>query len=381
MRAPLARLPRRSFPLAALLAAALCGGAAAAQEAGDSVVVVLRSGKKYSGTLVSRDDSKLKIRMGSTEVELPSSMVSRVEKVEPEPEPEPAGGGPAPAPSGEPAPAPAPSAGGGGPPKGASLVLKDGTVIEGYVVAKDGGRLWIVPGKAMEVSLDDVSESFGDVEPQGKGIVFTGNKKADARRMVKELGASESARISAAGAALDDMGQDAVPAILEGLQDTDPNIRGRCLGFVGKIRPPEAVPQLLLMVRSDSESSIRANVAGVLGAWDPPGGRRALLEATWRDPENSVKMVALSALAKVAGPEEASALIDLLNILPTDSPSRANLYSALKQATGLKLLDDAAIWIKWWDEGGREKMAEEAEKVAAERRRREDEARERAPMK
>jgi hypothetical protein len=380
---------------AAGLASALFAGAAIAQDEGDKVVLVLNNGKKFTGTFVSRDDANVKIKMGGSEISLPTSFVASVEKVdvgEPAPAPSSASREPA---SREPeapatgrsarpaAPASSPdggaagSGGEGGAPKGGMFILKDGTVIEGFVVAKAGGRIWIIPGKAVEIDEADVAESYGETEPAsggGKGYVaLSGDDASDAGRVLQEFASGDRNRIAAARAILERMGNAAIPALIAALKDGNVEVRDAALNRLYDLRPDSAVEAVIGVVRTDPDVRIRNSAIGKLGPWDPPGGRRAILEAVWRDRDDIVKTSGLLGLTRTAGPEEASALIDLLSILPGDAPGRKHLFSALRKATGERFADDSQIWTAWWDDGGRERLSRQAE-VIAERRRKKEEA-------
>ncbi len=365
----------------AALAAALPAGHAALQEEGDAVVLVLKSGKKVNCTLLYRDDSTVKVRVGASEMSLPSSMVVSVEKVasaEPSPAPAPAPDAPA---------GPAPTSGGvspprgaaaAGAPKGASLIMKDGRVLEGFVVGREKGRYWFVPGPAVSIDEGDVEEAIGNLEPSSggaRGLALSGDKGADAKAMVEEIGCGVRARVDAAFAVLKGLGKDAVPALVAGLKSPSVEARDLCIEILTNLHAPEAVDPLLSLLRNDKDARIRCSVAGRLGQWDPPGARRAILDAVWQDRDPSVKTTGLLALEKTAGPEEVSALIDLMTILPSDSDARGSLFRVLKAATGEKMAPDAELWMTWWNEKGREKTGELAEAAQRERYRREQASR------
>ena len=106
MNQRIAAIARRSSAPAVLALAFLAlpilpAREARGQQEGDTVVVTMKSGKKYTVKLVSRDASEVKFKLGSSELTVPASMVSSIEVVD--------GGGGRPAPATAPAPAPAPS--------------------------------------------------------------------------------------------------------------------------------------------------------------------------------------------------------------------------------------------------------------------------------
>jgi hypothetical protein len=340
---------------------------ARAQDEGDTVMLRLKGGKTFEGTLVSRNDTTVKIRIGDSEIDLPADFVEAIEKVDepsPPPSPAPMPGPPGPAPAGGDGEA-APAENGGGAAsglRGASLVLKDGTILEGFVVKRDAGKYWIVPGKAVEVDVDDVAEAFGDTEPKsGLGPALSGDANADAAKLILEISSGDNMRAALAATMLDKIKDQSGPALIAGLRMDSRVARQQCLGLLGNYRPKEAVGPIIDVLRTDPDVDIRRSAASILGAWDPPGARRALLEAAWRDRSEAVKTAALYGLEAKSGPEEASALMDLLSIYAEDFTGRPHLFKALRKSTGQKIDDIADKWIEWWnDKGGREEMADAA---------------------
>jgi len=57
--------------------------AARGQEAGDRVIITLSSGKKFSGTLVSRSGGDVVLRIGDSPISLPGTMVASIQKEPP----------------------------------------------------------------------------------------------------------------------------------------------------------------------------------------------------------------------------------------------------------------------------------------------------------
>jgi hypothetical protein len=379
----------RLVVLAGLAGAALVASLPArAQDEGETVVITLKSGKKYTATLVSKDSSNVKFRIGKSELSMPASAVVSIEKPAPEPsegEPAPESGGGSPggggmgggtsggAPAGG---AEAPSAAAEGSPKGAALTLKDGTVMIGYVLAKEEGKIWFVPGRVLGVAESDIESAEGNLEPPGGAgaIRITGDKAADGARLVKELASGVPARVNAAWAVLRTMGREAIPTFLAGLKSPSAEARDLCIEGLCNYQVKEAIVPLMAMLRDDRDPRIRCSVAGRLGQWDPPLARRAILDAVWQDRDQMVKSTGLLALEKTAGPEEVSALMDLLSIIPTDSEARGSLFRVLKNATGERFAPDAELWINWWNGEGREKVSVMEERVREARIRREQAA-------
>ena len=381
----------RFVVLAGLAGAALVAALPAiAQDEGETVVITLKSGKKYTATLVSKDSSNVKFRIGKSELSMPASAVVSIEKpaAEPsegEPAPESAGGsgggmgGGAPsggAPAGGAGAPGAPNIEAEGAPKGAAITLKDGTVMIGYVLAKESGKIWFVPGRVLGVSESDIESAEGNMEaPGGAGTIrITGNKTADGVKLIAELASGVPMRVNAAMSILRSMGPEAIPIYLSGLKNPSAEARDLCIEGLCHYHAKEAIVPLMAMLRDDRDPRIRCSVAGRLGQWDPPLARRAILDAIWQDRDTTVKTTGLLALEKTAGPEEVSALIDLISIIPTDSEARASLFRVLKNATGERFAPDAELWLNWWNGEGREKVSVMEEKVREARIRREQAA-------
>ena len=321
-----------------------------AQDPGEKVVLTLKSGGTYSGELVSRSSKEVTLRIGDSDIVLPASMVATIEAAPKPGKEEPAV---APSPSGAAASPPAvKEAEPTGEPSPAAIILKDGTVIEGFVVKKQDGRLWIVPGRAREVKEDAVDEIIGNTSLAGDGLSISGDAAKDSFRLIKELESGELARIQTATALLRTYVDHAGPALLRGIRSEDPTCRKVCLTILAGEGDMEALAPTLEILRKDPEKDVRALAAGALTAWKDPLVRRTLLEVAWRDRDDSVKAAAVRTLNTMVTVEEVSGLIDLLNILPLESKARVDLSAALRRATGERFSDDRTLWLNWWEAGG-----------------------------
>lgn len=339
------------FALAVAASALLAGrpSDARGQEAGDRVIITLSSGKKFTGTLVSKSEGEVVLRIGDSPISLPGTMVASMQK-----EPVPAA---AKATAAAPAPAPAPAADAPGEePRPATVLLKDGSTVEGFLLKKGDDRIWIVPGKAVTVPTKDVDEVFGEFPEEG-GLAISGDAARDSMRLVKDLGSPDPAKSKAASAALEAYGDGALPALIKGLRNENSTVRNMCLGNLAARGVEAGLDGMMDLMRTDPVMGLRAAAAEALVNFNRPIVRRALLEAAWRDRDERVKAAAIRSLVRIATVEEAPALIDLLNILPEGAESKSVVYEALRTATGEKMASDAPLWIEWWEsKGGKESV-------------------------
>jgi len=356
------------------LGVALAGVLSLAEPAAaeDEWVVTLTNGKRFSGKLVSKRDDGVTLRIGESEINLSSNLVSRIDRVEKEPEPvaetedegdEDASGED----GGEGGELPEGSPAG---PKPSAILLRDGTVVEGFVVSRAGGVLWIVPASELiSVSEEDVSETFGDTSGTGGGgIAFSGDVLQDSRRMLDELGSGDSMRMTVAATVLDKYGAEAAPVLIEGLRHAQGSVRKQCISLLQAYKVKKAVDPVLGVLRNDFDPDVRAAAAKGMFEWNSPEVRRALMDAAWRDRADEVKIACLNTLARCATAEEATALMDLLAIFDATTPTGLSVMAALKQATGQAIADDPDLWRKWWYEGGgRLLIGARVEKIAQDR--------------
>jgi hypothetical protein len=277
--------------------------------------------------------------------------------------------------AGDPAGAPAPGAEA---PRPAALLLKDGSVVEGFVVARSPGVYWIVSAEARAIPEDDVSEAIGNTDPASGGITFSGDVLRDARKMLDELGSGDSMRTTIAATVLDRYGAEAAPVLIDGLKHPKGSVRRQCIALLQTYKVAKAVQPVLDVLRGDVDPAIRTAAAQSLFEWNSAEVRRALMDASWRDRSDDVKVAALNTLARCATAEEASALMDLLAIFDAGSRTGKAVVAALQQATGQRLVDDPEIWRNWWHEGGgRELIAARVDNINEERRRESERAYER----
>jgi len=359
--------------LALLAAPTIFPSPARGQQAGDKVVITMKSGKKYTVELISKGESEVKFKLGTSEMAVPASMVSSIEAVEG------AGGDsrPTPAPAPSPAPAPAARTGSGEAPTPSVITMKDGTVLTGFVVGKGDGKVWIVEGEPRalgEAFIAKTEAGTGGSGGSGGGTeaaTMTGSSSDRARALVREFASADDARQLSAYSALEALGPSAIAdAVLEGMGDKDPRVRRMCVSLAARVRQESALKTIYTMLEKDEDNSVRKATAETLGSWPAEGAPEALLHSAGWDRNADVRTASLTSLTRYAGPEMAKTLIDMLADFPDDATALPALFGALRHATGKELWTskDRAGWAKWWnEEGGRQ----EIDDVIAEKKRKE----------
>ena len=360
----------------AVLGTAVIAGLAVASTAAvtppeeERSLVTLTSGKSFTGEIVSKREDGITLRIGSSDIVLPTRMISKIEKADderprsraPEPEPE---------------PEPEPVRGGGGaeveegkPPRPAAIILKNGSVMEGYVIARSKGVLWVIPSaEPIAIAEEDISDTVGNADPSQGGFSLSGDMQADARRMIEEMASGDNMRMTIAATVLDKFGAEIAPVLIESLSHEDPLIRKQCIALLQNYRVRHAVGPVVAVLRGDADPEVRVAAAVSLIDWNSPETRKVLLDVVARDREESVKLAALNTLGRCATVEDASPLFDLLPMFDPGSNTEKSLLNCLKRATDQQFADDRDLWRKWWlDDGGREIIAERVEKLVEGRR-------------
>lgn len=104
---------------------------------------------------------------------------------------------------------------------------------------------------------------------------------------------------------------EAIPVLIGGLQDQDPETVKNCLWALGRLEATASVDQVIALT-GHQESSVRLMAVYVLGAFDDEQGR-ALLLAALNDPDDLVVWNAAFALARRDEPAAATVLRRLLD--------------------------------------------------------------------
>ena len=128
--------------------------------------------------------------------------------------------------------------------------------------------------------------------------------------LLDALAHNNTARLDVAGmiGQLGDAARDAIPMLIQCLNDSDPGVHGNAMGSLGNIRtrPDIAVPALVNSL-ADPENMIRAGAAATLSRY---GGNAAsavpaLVSVAREDPDEQVRREAVEAVCVIA-PEQAN---------------------------------------------------------------------------
>jgi HEAT repeat protein len=106
------------------------------------------------------------------------------------------------------------------------------------------------------------------------------------------------------------LGENAVEALLEALEDQEPEVRRGAAWALGVIRNPRAVEPLVSRLR-DADESVRSGAAWALGVIGDPRGVPALVDAL-RDSSPEVRRKAAWALGEIGEREAVDALVQVL---------------------------------------------------------------------
>lgn len=139
------------------------------------------------------------------------------------------------------------------------------------------------------------------------------NRGAAAVRLVAVLADPGSYVPHAARAALQDLGADAIPALIEGLRHTDAVIRTHCAWALARPQGDAAgdVATGLRAVAGDAEAAVRHAIAGALGRIGAPGDVGEVLARLCADGVPRVRAEAVRSAAAAGCGEEI--LLDALD--------------------------------------------------------------------
>jgi HEAT repeat protein len=142
----------------------------------------------------------------------------------------------------------------------------------------------------------------------------------------------------------------AVQALLRALVDPEATVRARSVFALGETADPCAVEPLLGCL-GDADWLVRVGAARALGRLESEsavGPLATLLAADGRAP---VRRAAAKALGDIGGKAAVEPLIEALN--DADGAVRRRARLSLRVLTGQHHGQDAAAWLRWWEEGGR----------------------------
>ena len=136
---------------------------------------------------------------------------------------------------------------------------------------------------------------------------LTGGPQGEAKRLIPQL--SDSTKRDAAARELINLGADAVPPLIDALQNQDPNLILYCQHVLARI--PAATP-LLVKVLTTAHPLVRGRVAEIFGISKDKSAIPALLDALTGE-YFTVRSRAALALANIGDSQAIPALLPLLN--------------------------------------------------------------------
>jgi hypothetical protein len=314
----------------------------AVEEPGDKIAVTLTSGKTFQGTLVSRDERYLKIKMGRYEIDLPSRLIDTVKVTEVARKPEPAAATTTATPIDTSEPEPS------------VITLTDGRKLKGWIVKKDSENTWVVFGSVHPLLASQVESVEGGPILSEDGA---GGATQEAESLVGRLGSADKVVRVSAASTLRAMGKDAIDLLLPGLDSEDASIRLQSVDLLMAIDTDRSHGKFMELLASDPDPLVRGRAAAGLGHVNTPAAKRALFESAKSDSSDKVRVLSVRALRRRVTTEDVSELMRMMSYLPEDSIVIPALCAALRHST-LKLLSpEKAAWTKWWEEeGGREEI-------------------------
>ena len=144
--------------------------------------------------------------------------------------------------------------------------------------------------------------------------------------------------------------KEAVPALIQALGDEDVFVCRDAALALGEIGPEEGVILALSQALEDEEWLVRRAAARVLGNIGPEEGVVVALIEALEDENVQVRGGAAIALREI-GPEAVEAVPALVQALgDEESFVRARVAGALEAITGQDFGEDAARWQQWWEE-------------------------------
>lgn len=109
-------------------------------------------------------------------------------------------------------------------------------------------------------------------------VALSPEEAARARRLVARLGSSDPDVRESSLDALRDLGERAVPFLVEGLRDASPAVRAGCARALGLAGSADAVGPLVALLAGEESSGVRLAAAGALGALGSLESLPALVE-------------------------------------------------------------------------------------------------------
>jgi len=156
-----------------------------------------------------------------------------------------------------------------------------------------------------------------------------------------------------AASALGEIGPQAIPALVEAVDDRDAQVRRGAilaLGFIGP-EAKEAAPLIIQALEGDAEWLVRSGAANALG-WIKPDASEAVpaLVQALEDESEYVRSAAADALGEF-GAQARDAIPALIEALGDEySGLRSSAARALRDVSGQDLGEDRDRWQQWWEQ-------------------------------
>jgi HEAT repeat protein len=138
-----------------------------------------------------------------------------------------------------------------------------------------------------------------------------------------------------------------IPHLRGRLADNDPIVRRTALAALGTMQAVDAIPAVILVL-DDSDDFTRCQAALVLGILGEEGAVPSLLDTLREDPYPVARQTAANSLGKIGSEKAVPALIDSLH--DNDYLVRSASLVALNEITDAGLGPNKDDWIRWWNQ-------------------------------
>jgi len=181
------------------------------------------------------------------------------------------------------------------------------------------------------------------------------SRAPDPVALVQELSSKDEAARQEAHAALLEMGEKAVPALLRGIYAEEVEGRRLAVRLLRTMADPRAGRPLQQRLPAEPNDGVRAEIVYALGAIRPGGVMRLLVDHIRYEKEPRVLRASLAVLGELGDPRAVAAVLDFAEAHAEDRYLLAVSTRALGDLTGRRRFGvDLPAWRKWWDEHGAE---------------------------
>ncbi len=178
--------------------------------------------------------------------------------------------------------------------------------------------LLVTSGEGYSAGPEEHFELLESTVPSRRRTAVSGLSEYDGTEIVERLGRvlTRDPHFSVRARAAEVLGnlrdRDALPYLIEALQDENRNVKAAAIVSFGYIRDRSAVEHLIDFVRKEEDRGLKVsaiNVLGVLGA----GEAVPLLTEALENEEPRIRRVAAQSLGRIRSSESTGALIERLN--------------------------------------------------------------------